>query len=61
MDIRETNGTRRPAGDLASDQRGATAVEYAIIAAMLSIMIAAACVVIGTDLAGIFNNVATSV
>ena len=61
MDIRETNRDRRPAAQLARDERGATAVEYAIIASMLSIMIVAACIVIGTDLSTIFNNVSTSV
>jgi pilus assembly protein Flp/PilA len=39
--------------------RGATALEYAFIASLISIAIYAAAVTVGTDLSSTFNSVAT--
>jgi len=41
------------------DQSGATAIEYALLAAGISIVIVAAVDAIGGNLNGIFNNVST--
>ena len=44
----------------AQDASGATAVEYGLIAAGISIAIVSAVNVIGTNLKTVFNNVATN-
>jgi pilus assembly protein Flp/PilA len=41
-----------------SDDRGATAIEYAIIAALIFLAIVAAIVPIGGELSGVFNDAA---
>jgi pilus assembly protein Flp/PilA len=41
-----------------SDERGATAIEYAIIAALIFLAIVAAIVPIGTELSGVFTEAA---
>ena len=41
----------------AADARGATAIEYALIASLISIVIAGATTVIGTKLSSDFNDV----
>lgn len=42
------------------DQAGVTAIEYALIAGLISLMIVAGVTRIGTTLSGFFNTVATS-
>jgi pilus assembly protein Flp/PilA len=44
---------------LFSDERGATAIEYALIASMISIVILSAVSSIGSNLNSIFNSVAS--
>jgi pilus assembly protein Flp/PilA len=41
-----------------SDQRGATAIEYALIASLIGMAIIAAVIPIGVALSGTFNTVA---
>lgn len=41
--------------------RGATAVEYGLMVALIAIVIIAAVTTLGTKLSGLFNTVATSV
>jgi pilus assembly protein Flp/PilA len=41
-----------------SNEHGATAIEYAIIAALIFLVIIAAIVPIGTELSGTFNDAA---
>jgi pilus assembly protein Flp/PilA len=44
---------------LGRDQSGATAIEYGLIAALIAVAAIAAFQLIGTNLSGIFNSVAT--
>jgi pilus assembly protein Flp/PilA len=44
---------------LLKQERGATALEYAFIASLISIAIYAAAITIGTNLSATFNSVAT--
>ena len=46
---------------LQSSERGATAVEYALMVALIAIVIIIAVALIGTNLKTVFNNAATSV
>ena len=46
---------------LATRERGATAVEYGLMVALIAIVIITAVALLGTNLKGIFNTVATSV
>jgi len=46
-------------GSLWKEKRGATAIEYAFVASLISIAIYAVAVTVGADLSTIFNNVAT--
>jgi pilus assembly protein Flp/PilA len=48
-----------PACRLGRDQSGATAIEYGLIAALIAVAAIAAFQLIGTNLSGIFNSVAT--
>ncbi len=41
-----------------SDERGGTAIEYAIIAALIFLAIVAAIIPIGSDLSGVFSDAA---
>ena len=41
-----------------SDERGATAIEYAVIAALIFMAIVAAIIPIGTELSTVFGNAA---
>ena len=41
-----------------SDETGATAIEYGLIASLIAIGIIAAATTLGTNLSGTFNNVA---
>jgi pilus assembly protein Flp/PilA len=43
-----------------ADQNGATAIEYALIASLISITILTAVTLIGTTLSNTFNTVASS-
>ena len=43
---------------LHADERGTTAIEYALIASLISVVILTAVTSIGTTLTGIFNSVA---
>ena len=45
---------------LLRDQKGATAIEYALIASLISISILTAAQSIGTSLTATFNSVATA-
>ena len=42
------------------DDSGATAIEYGLIAALISVVIIAAVTLVGTNLQGTFNSVASS-
>ena len=44
---------------LGHDEAGATAIEYGLIAALIAVAAIAAFQLIGTNLSGIFNSVAT--
>jgi pilus assembly protein Flp/PilA len=44
-----------------SDSRGATAVEYGLIVALIAVVIIAAVILLGGNLSGIFNKAATSI
>jgi pilus assembly protein Flp/PilA len=46
---------------LKKDEEGVTAIEYGLIASLISILIIAAVTTIGTKLSGAFNQIATSV
>ncbi len=42
------------------DSRGATAIEYALIASLIAVVIAVAVGTLGTDVKGLFNSVANA-
>jgi pilus assembly protein Flp/PilA len=44
-----------------ADTRGATAIEYGLIAAGIAVAIAAAVFALGGDIAGIFGDVSTAI
>lgn len=46
---------------LASRDRGATAVEYGLMVALIAIVIIAAVTLLGTNLKNLFNTIATTV
>jgi pilus assembly protein Flp/PilA len=46
---------------LLSDELGATAIEYGLIAALIALAIIGAATTVGTNLGTLFNNIATSV
>jgi pilus assembly protein Flp/PilA len=50
-----------PAKIATRDDRGATAVEYGLMVALIAIVIIVAVSVLGTNLSTLFGNVATSV
>lgn len=43
-----------------ADDDGATAIEYGLIAGLIAVVIIAGITLIGTDLQGIFNGLATA-
>ena len=43
-----------------TDESGATAIEYGLIAGLIAVVIIAAVTLVGTDLTATFNQVATS-
>lgn len=45
---------------LLSDRDGATAIEYGLIAALISVVIIAAVTVVGTKLSAVFNSISTA-
>jgi pilus assembly protein Flp/PilA len=47
-------------GKILRDQDGATAIEYGLIAALISVVIIGAVTLVGTQLSGVFNFIATS-
>jgi pilus assembly protein Flp/PilA len=42
------------------DEGGATAIEYGLIAALISVVIIAAVTLVGSNLSGVFNSIATA-
>jgi pilus assembly protein Flp/PilA len=42
---------------LLSDRDGATAIEYGLIAALISVVIIAAVTIVGTQLSAVFNSI----
>ena len=44
-----------------NDDKGATAIEYGLIAALIAVAIITAVTSVGTKLSGTFNNVASAV
>jgi pilus assembly protein Flp/PilA len=46
---------------IATRERGATAVEYGLMVALISIVIIAAVTLLGTNLSNLFNTTATAV
>ena len=57
----DCNVTRSSLKRLAADRRGATAIEYAMIASLVSVLIVTAVSLIGTTLSGFFQTLAASV
>ena len=47
-------------GKLLRDENGATAIEYGLIAALISVVIIAAVTVVGTQLSAVFNSISTA-
>lgn len=45
---------------LGTDNRGATAIEYGLIAALIAVVIIAALTLLGTDIGNTFNSVANN-
>lgn len=45
---------------LVTDRRGATAIEYGLIAALVAVVIIAAVTLLGTDIGNTFNSVANN-
>ena len=45
---------------LLSDRDGATAIEYGLIAALISVVIIAAVTLVGTKLSAVFNSIGTA-
>ena len=44
-----------------NDERGATAIEYGLIAALIAMVVISAMTAVGTNLRGKFNNIANNV
>ena len=42
------------------DKNGATAIEYGLIAALISVVIIAAVTLVGSNLSGVFSSIATA-
>ena len=47
-------------GKLLRDENGATAIEYGLIAALISVVIIVAVTLVGSNLSGVFNSIATA-
>ncbi len=48
------------ASKLLCDETGATAIEYGLIAALISVVIIAAVTLVGSNLSSVFNAIATA-
>ncbi len=46
--------------NLLRDESGATAIEYGLIAALISVVIIAAVTMVGSNLSGVFNSIGTA-
>ena len=46
-------------GNLLRDESGATAIEYGLIAALISVVIIGAVTMVGTNLSGTFDTIAS--
>ena len=53
------NGKRQPLSQLTADRSGVTAIEYALIAALIAVAAIAAFTLVGTDLSNTFSYVAS--
>jgi pilus assembly protein Flp/PilA len=51
----------RAIGDFIRDERGATAIEYGLIASLIAVAILVAVTGVGSSLQGRFNNIANAV
>ena len=47
-------------GNLLRDESGATAIEYGLIAALISVVIIGAVTLVGSNLSGTFNTIASN-
>ena len=47
-------------GKLLRDENGATAIEYGLIAALISVVIITAVTLVGSNLSSVFNSIATA-
>jgi pilus assembly protein Flp/PilA len=47
-------------GKLLRDENGATAIEYGLIAALISVVIIAAVTLVGSNLQAVFSSIATA-
>jgi pilus assembly protein Flp/PilA len=47
-------------GKLLRDDNGATAIEYGLIAALISVVIITAVTLVGSNLSGVFNSISTA-
>ncbi|HJT08857.1 MAG TPA: Flp family type IVb pilin [Stellaceae bacterium] len=47
-------------GKLLRDENGATAIEYGLIAALISVVIITAVTLVGSNLSAVFNSIATA-
>ncbi|MGA7865970.1 MAG: Flp family type IVb pilin [Stellaceae bacterium] len=52
---------RRPLANLVKDESGVTAIEYALIAALIAVAAIASFILIGTDLSTTFSTVAAKI
>ena len=55
------NGLARCQAVLQHQQRGATAVEYGLMVALIAVVVIVAVTALGTNLSALFNTVATKV
>ena len=58
--VATTNSARSAIARLGADVAGVTAIEYALIASGISIVIAGAVAVLGGDVQGLFSSVSTA-
>jgi len=59
-DLKMTSNITRFIKSLKKNEDGATAIEYGLIAGLVSIIIIAGLTLVGTDLSNMFNQVANS-
>jgi pilus assembly protein Flp/PilA len=58
--LEEVRPMTRILGALLRDESGATAIEYGLIAALISVVIIAAVTLVGSNLSSVFNSIASS-